>query len=557
MSEGAIIYQGPRQRIEHYFWGLGYECPENMNVADFLVQIPTAEGIRFVRNEFSKVSVPNTTEKLVEAWKLSDMFIAMIREINLLKVKQNDIEVQCSDDEWSECDRQHYSESYWYYCLLLINRQFIQTKRNLGFIRSRLGQSVFIGAIMATLFFQLNKNDYRSIMGFIFFSILFLTLGNISLIPAIAVEREIFAKQSIALFYPTSSFVISQALVMYPLNIMETILFCSIIYSPAGLSLDEGGTRFMVFFFTCLLFSVTVAQLFRTITYLSSSVTMAQPLCGLSVVCMMLFSGYICPRDRIPEPWIWAYWSNPLSWAFQSLMINEFTSSSYDFHVAGYSESYGFRVLQSNAFHTDYIWVWYGMIVMLITYISLLVVTVVILNYIHVAEPHSMTSGQQSDVTPWPQKVSVDDTVEMPFERTSFVFKNLNYSIMKKSHGEILLLKNVSGFFKVGTLTALMGSSGAGKTTLLDVLAGRKTTGKISGEVSVNGKPKDEDSFRRCMGYVEQHDSLDPQDLVIEAIEFSAALRLSRDINITTRRAWYVLSVDIILNISNRYIQFS
>ena len=40
------------------------------------------------------------------------------------------------------------------------------------------------------------------------------------------------------------------------------------------------------------------------------------------------------------------------------------------------------------------------------------------------------------------------------------------------------LLVGISGAFRPGVLTCLMGVSGAGKTTLMDVLAGRKT-GKL------------------------------------------------------------------------------
>ena len=38
---------------------------------------------------------------------------------------------------------------------------------------------------------------------------------------------------------------------------------------------------------------------------------------------------------------------------------------------------------------------------------------------------------------------------------------------------ELELLQGISGAFRPGVLTALMGVTGAGKTTLMDVLAGR------------------------------------------------------------------------------------
>ena len=47
-------------------------------------------------------------------------------------------------------------------------------------------------------------------------------------------------------------------------------------------------------------------------------------------------------------------------------------------------------------------------------------------------------------------------------------------------------------------------AAGAGKTTLMDVLAGRKTGGRIQGDVRLNGHPKVQDTFARVSGYVEQ-----------------------------------------------------
>ena len=89
---------------------------------------------------------------------------------------------------------------------------------------------------------------------------------------------------------------------------------------------------------------------------------------------------------------------------------------------------------------------------------------------------------------------------EIPFEPITFSFKEIWYTVTLPDKEELDLLKGVSGYFEPGTLTALMGASGAGKTTLLDVLSGRKNTGVVKGGMFVNGKPKEERSFRKNMG---------------------------------------------------------
>jgi hypothetical protein len=44
------------------------------------------------------------------------------------------------------------------------------------------------------------------------------------------------------------------------------------------------------------------------------------------------------------------------------------------------------------------------------------------------------------------------------------------------------------------------------QTTLMDVIAGRKTVGEITGDILVNGHPKDQRTWARVVGYVEQSD---------------------------------------------------
>ena len=97
------------------------------------------------------------------------------------------------------------------------------------------------------------------------------------------------------------------------------------------------------------------------------------------------------------------------------------------------------------------------------------------------------------------------------------------------------LLQEVTGAFRPGVLTALMGVSGAGKTTLLDVLAGRKTGGYIEGDIRISGYPKKQETFARISGYCEQNDIHSPNVTVRESLVYSAWLRLPKDVDNKTR----------------------
>ena len=98
------------------------------------------------------------------------------------------------------------------------------------------------------------------------------------------------------------------------------------------------------------------------------------------------------------------------------------------------------------------------------------------------------------------------------------------------------LLRDVSGIFRPGILTALVGVTGAGKTTLLDVLAGRKTSGYVEGNISISNFPKNQVTFTRISGYCEQNDIHSPHVTVYESLLYSAWLRLAKNINTTTRK---------------------
>ena len=148
----------------------------------------------------------------------------------------------------------------------------------------------------------------------------------------------------------------------------------------------------------------------------------------------------------------------------------------------------------------------------------------------------------------------------MPFTPVTLTWRDIHYYVDVKGRGKEKvtkhLLKGINGFSRPGTLTALMGSSGAGKTTLMDVIAGRKTMGRITGDILVNGRPKDTASFNHLTGYVEQQDLHMGLHTVREALDFSANIRLPASVPETQRTKWVeeVMSLVGLTRIGHRII---
>ena len=112
-------------------------------------------------------------------------------------------------------------------------------------------------------------------------------------------------------------------------------------------------------------------------------------------------------------------------------------------------------------------------------------------------------------------------------EQVALTFKDLTYSVdLGKKQGTKVILDGISGCFKPGRLTALFGASGCGKTSLMDVLARRKNTGTVEGEIRFAGAPCKKENIKHLCGYVEQFDNLVEVLTVEQMLMYTAELKL-------------------------------
>ncbi|RYH32062.1 ATP-binding cassette domain-containing protein [archaeon] len=571
----TLPWVGPREKIMGYFASLGYSRPEHVDEADYLQELPTIEGRRFI----SSLNAPTTAAELANKWRESKLYKSIWADMKYHS-SADAIKLEANTTVWYVEYTEKFAGNFWFCFKLCLDRQTKVILRDNAFIGAHVGQSLIVGAVAGSLFSNLSRTDMTTLNGFMFNTMLFGALSAFSMFPIIYDQKAVFYKQKDSLFFSTASYTLAQAIAYLPIQIIETILYVVIVYWSAGLSDESNGSRFLTFILLDLVFSMCISQLFRLVATCVADMKTALPITGLVIMVMILFSGFIQPKSLISDGWIWFYWINPVSWALKSAFVNELTSSRYDFLVCTdpsctQHERYGDFQLKAYGNPTEEVWIWYCFAVLVGMYMLLFFFTYVALEYVR-TEPVPLppvrnvedkcssisdkvdviTSNQagadtskgyemvqqggdmdgvadveQGTPASVPTKDKTSTAQTLPFDPVTMAFKDVRYTVTLLTGEDVDLLNGVSGFFEPGTVTALMGSSGAGKTTLLDVLAGRKNTGVVTGDMFINGLPKIDRYFRQIMGYVEQFDCLHQRSTPKETITFNAALRLPADID--------------------------
>ncbi|KAG2957216.1 hypothetical protein PC119_g27404 [Phytophthora cactorum] len=278
----------------------------------------------------------------------------------------------------------------------------------------------------------------------------------------------------------------------------------------------------------------------------------ASPVSQVSILVMVIFAGFIVTAGTIPDWLIWLHWISPMSWALRALSINQYRADSFNVCVydgVDYCAEYngltmGEYYLQMFDIQTDTAWVAYGVIYAVAVYVVFMLLSFLALEYIRYETPENvdMSEGQAGEDTyalletpkNSAKKPSDGDVIldlprnhEKNFVPVTVAFQDLHYFVPnpKNPKEQLELLKGINGFALPGSMTALMGSSGAGKTTLMDVIAARKTGGKITGKILLNGYEASDLAIRRCTGYCEQMDVHSEAATIREALTFSSFLR--------------------------------
>ncbi|GKF06986.1 pleiotropic drug resistance protein 1-like protein, partial [Tanacetum coccineum] len=70
--------------------------------------------------------------------------------------------------------------------------------------------------------------------------------------------------------------------------------------------------------------------LFRTIGAFGRNMIVANTFGSFALLIVFALGGFILARDDVKDWWLWGYWTSPLMYAMNGLMVNEFFGHSWD-----------------------------------------------------------------------------------------------------------------------------------------------------------------------------------------------------------------------------------
>ncbi|KAK5830952.1 hypothetical protein PVK06_014747 [Gossypium arboreum] len=586
LSDSVIVYQGPREHVVSFFESMGFKCPERKGVADFLQEVTSRKD---QMQYWARKDQPYrfiTANEFAEAFQTFHVGMKLGEELGTPFDKKKSHPAALTTKK--------YGVGKWELLKACIAREFLLMRRNSFVYIFKCIQLTIVSCITMTLFLrtEMDRDSVqggRIYMGALFFGMIFIMFNGMPELSMTITKLPVFYKQRDLLFFPPWAYALPSWILKIPMTFIEVSVWVFITYYVIGY--DPNVERFFRQYLLLVLINQMASSLFRFIASAARNMIVANTFGTFALLVLFALSGFILARDKIRGWWIWGYWISPLMYGQNALMVNEFLGHQWSRVPPGSNESIGLQVLKSRSFFHESYWYWLGVGALAIFVVLLNVFFTLALTFLKPFEKNRAVISEKPESNDQANGVvgsiqltdrekssshvnrsEIQDDIQrsasssksfslsdatlrtngkkkkgmvLPFEPHSLTFEDIYYSVdmpqeMKEQgiteDDRLVLLKGISGAFRPGVLTALMGVSGAGKTTLMDVLAGRKTGGYIEGNITVSGFPKKQETFARVSGYCEQNDIHSPHVTVYESLLYSAWLRLSNDIDAETRK---------------------
>lgn len=237
LSEGQIVYQGPRENILEFFESVGFKCPERKGVADFLQEVTSKKD---QEQYWSVTGLPHRYISVSEFVQLFESFHVGRRLSSKLSVPYDK-----SRAHPAALTTEKYGLSNWKLLKACLSREWLLMKRNSFLYVFKTTQITILSLMAMTVFLRTKMHhntipDGNKFYGALFYSLVNVMFNGMAELSMTVYKLPVFYKQRDFHFYPPWAFGLSYWLLKIPLSLLESGIWIILTYYTIGFAPSAG-----------------------------------------------------------------------------------------------------------------------------------------------------------------------------------------------------------------------------------------------------------------------------------------------------------------------------
>jgi ABC-type multidrug transport system ATPase subunit len=342
-SGGHVIYHGPTTEMIHYFEGVGYVCPIEVNPADYFIDLSSIDLENPVKVEQNRVA------------SLISHYREMSQRVNEQLVSCEGVAPLSLPEAalTTSMNSKGKSGYYFFQFYILLRRSVLSNWRDRMYLYAALSEALFVGFLLAAIFWQLDNHSSAAIQSRKGLCYTVLSLQNFNLATSFLnryeSEVKMMDRELQDNLYSPCSYVFATTCSLFPQFGLQALIFTLVVYFGANLRLDSWQHAGL---FYCIVLSMIVFV--NGNVWLCYSISrgraVAEFIAHTAHFLFCVTCGLMINFDSIPIYIQWIRDINVISYAYKVLMVNEFKDNNFGkvdgdivLHSAGISQQDGVR----------------------------------------------------------------------------------------------------------------------------------------------------------------------------------------------------------------------
>ncbi|KAL6547611.1 transcription factor [Orobanche hederae] len=349
LSDGQIVYQGPRENVLDFFESMGFKCPERKGVADFLQEVTSEKDQQQYWAHKNEPYYFMSASEFAKAFQTHAVGRRLGDELATPFDK--------SRNHPAALTTQKYGLSRKQLLKACTDRELLLMKRNSFVYFFKIFQLTVIAYIAMTLLLRTKMSkdtvqDGGIYTGALSFTVFMVMFNGISELSMTIYKLPVFYKQRDMFFFPPWAYAIPSWILKIPVTLVEVAIWTFSTYYVIGFDPNVG--RLLKQYLLLLLVHQSASALFRFIGAAGRNMIVANTWGLFSLLLLFALGGFVLARVDVKKWWLWGYYSSPLMYFQNAILVNEFTGHSWSRLING--TKLGVLVLESRGYFPQAYW---------------------------------------------------------------------------------------------------------------------------------------------------------------------------------------------------------